>query len=84
MHKHAEKGLFLIYHLNRLWTAVKLEGNGGKHLGRFIPLLEYAKPDAASVSRRKYFLRWILILCDCNLISLLICPLVCCYRCARD
>lgn len=53
MHEHVEKGSFLTYQLNRIWTAVKLEGNGGKHSGRFIPVLEYAKTDAASVSHRK-------------------------------
>lgn len=49
-HKHMEKDSFLTYQLNWIWTAVKLEG---KHSGRFILVLEYAKPDGASVSQRK-------------------------------
>lgn len=63
---------------------VKLEGNGGKSLGRFISLLECAKPDAVSVSHRKSYLCLIPISWDCDFVSLLAHPFVCCSSPACD
>lgn len=78
MHPGAEADLFLTYQLDWIRSVVKLEGNGEKSLGRFISPLEYAKPDAASVSHRKSYLCLIPILWNCDFVSFLACPFICC------
>lgn len=83
-HPGAEADLFLTYQLDWIWSVVKLEGNGGKSLGRFISPLASGLAHSVSLSHRKSCFCLIPILWNCDFVSLLARPFICCSSPACD